>query len=1198
MAELDAVARLRIVSEGQKFLSEVADLLGRVSEESDRFSKEADKAGKSATNLAGKFEKLDGSLRTQRKATSEAANGFKEYTDALGKAQAAQRRYSQSAVQGQFDSSAIPALAAEQMTGDQRRSLLSAYEAQTVSVISKARELEAAEKGVTAAIAQRVSAANSKAGRNYITDSAAGFNLGSSQGGNVKAASAWLADYDAQVQHLADKTSPRLRYALYDVASTASVTAVGLAAVGTAVVAASASFESSFTDVERTLDGVSANGVAALRDDLIDLTREIPLAFSDISQIATLGNQLGISADQVSGFSKTVAQFATVSGMTVEASAEAFGSLDELLPDVQGNYDALGSAIALVGRKSVATESEIVSMTTRLAASASKAGFTAQEVVALSGALASLRVAPERAQGVMEVYFNRLNTAIAENGDSLKVWSAYTGVATDELREFASEDPVGLFTRLSTALGTMDSVSQTSALAQLGLDGIRAGEVFGRVAANVDVFNQAIADSNTGYSQASELASQYEKKLDDLSSKWQIMLNAIMEAAASAGDALTPVVKPLIDQLTQAFQMFADFAKTDIGQSFIKIAGGVGAVITVLAALAAGAAIAGGSLFAIRLALVELGIIAPGVTTGLSGVAASLVGVNAAASSASFGIRLLRAALVTTGIGAIVVAAGFAISALTDFGGTMYSLAGPFNFIIDAGSAVIGVLAGIGRSIAQTVSWVPVLGDALSGIASLSDADISGFSGQLSGLAKTGFAEVTKEARLAEAAGSGVFTQFGATAKALTGFNGTLTDGVGTLDDYSSGLGDVGDSAAGAAKEIRTLADYASDLSSVMSRAFEIRWGPQQALDGVKKQWIAIADANADAAKKIADYKAQLRSLQADRDILEYQLRVAVEYKDTERAAKIREELADIDTKRKDTQADLTKEQKSSSKALKGNSKEAIDNRSSLLSLVQGYQGYLTSLASSGASQATLTTKSAQLKEEFVKQATQLGYNNAEVRELATSFNDYSRIVRAIPPADIKANTSPALTALAEYEAKLKSMAGKTYGGGTVSAPKITVPKASIPKVTVPVGFKLPSYKELMAMQAEIRRITGDKNFRVAVGNGGQGGQVFGFAGGGYTGNIPASRVAGVVHGNEYVFSAPAVRNAGVNNLAHIHEMLKGGKSFAPSGGGGLGGMDAGQMDYLARRISYYSKDLTVTGDTLRGAVAGSTAAANRQGRG
>jgi hypothetical protein len=57
-----------------------------------------------------------------------------------------------------------------------------------------------------------------------------------------------------------------------------------------------------------------------------------------------------------------------------------------------------------------------------------------------------------------------------------------------------------------------------------------------------------------------------------------------------------------------------------------------------------------------------------------------------------------------------------------------------------------------------------------------------------------------------------------------------------------------------------------------------------------------------------------------------------------------------------------------------------------------------------------------------------------------------------------------------------------------------------------------------------------------------------GFRSGGYTGDMPPGQVAGVVHGKEFVFDAPAVQRIGLDNL----EAMRNG-AVPPSGGAGSG---------------------------------------------
>lgn len=70
--------------------------------------------------------------------------------------------------------------------------------------------------------------------------------------------------------------------------------------------------------------------------------------------------------------------------------------------------------------------------------------------------------------------------------------------------------------------------------------------------------------------------------------------------------------------------------------------------------------------------------------------------------------------------------------------------------------------------------------------------------------------------------------------------------------------------------------------------------------------------------------------------------------------------------------------------------------------------------------------------------------------------------------------------------------------------------------------------------------------------------KLFGLSSGGYTGNAGEAEPAGVVHGKEFVFSAPAVRRLGVKALENLHAAAKSGAPQLPGyQQGGYVGMPA-----------------------------------------
>lgn len=275
----------------------------------------------------------------------------------------------------------------------------------------------------------------------------------------------------------------------------------------------------------------------------------------------------------------------------------------------------------------------------------------------------------------------------------------------------------------------------------------------------------------------------------------------------------------------------------------------------------------------------------------------------------------------------------------------------------------------------------------------------------------------------------------------LTGAVDTATKAIGggytrALKDSTQATQKSAAATREAKKEVRTMVDYVNDLRSVMDRAFEIRFGVDQAKrevkdlkkelyelthwtyddifdqrmsrfdkrigkDSIISAWRDIADGFEDAKRRIRDAaqgimdaQAKLQGLRADRTVLEYWLSVAVKFGDTKREAVLRAELADNAAQQAKAQADLADAQKeakdaqsASSRALKGNSTAAINNRTQIRGLLSEYLDYLTVMADSGASQKEMNKALSDAKSDFLAQATSLGFAETELASYASTLD-------------------------------------------------------------------------------------------------------------------------------------------------------------------------------------------------------------------
>src|SRR5690606_24048001 len=165
-----------------------------------------------------------------------------------------------------------------------------------------------------------------------------------------------------------------VRYALYEVSTTltmVSVATLGLATAGTTM---AASYERAFADVERT-SGAPGAALSQLHDDLVALPTEMPMPFGDITDLATLGGQLGIASEHIRGCARGVGMVAATTAVTGTAAAEQVGRLARWRRAARHEMENLASAICEVGVRSGARESAMLGVADQIGVSGSLAGF-------------------------------------------------------------------------------------------------------------------------------------------------------------------------------------------------------------------------------------------------------------------------------------------------------------------------------------------------------------------------------------------------------------------------------------------------------------------------------------------------------------------------------------------------------------------------------------------------------------------------------------------------------------------------------------------------------------------------------------------------------------------------------------------------------------------------------------------------------
>lgn len=374
------------------------------------------------------------------------------------------------------------------------------------------------------------------------------------------------------------------RFAAQDLRNYLTLLAAGFTSLSVASVAAAASQERAFADVARTTQMSSQSAeMRALSNTYKDLSTQISTTYEDLSQIGSLGAQMGISADKLGDFTHAVAGFTTITGTNIDSATEAFGRFFEMVDNAGVEADHSGqrymnfaSQVAELGAKSVATESEILTMANSIAASAASAGIGQDAILAYATALSSLGIKQEWARGSLQRIFGSINDAVAEAGEGMGKFATVLGMTTEEAENLWRTDPSTFFNNLLTSLNNVtDSVERWTIIKNLGFKNTRDIQLLQRLSLNIDLVNESFRNSADAARNTEFLDSSLETlnaTLTETIARWK---NSLANLGASLGGPFLGVVKKILDGLIVIQNALAHIGDNAFGRVFLAASSGL-----------------------------------------------------------------------------------------------------------------------------------------------------------------------------------------------------------------------------------------------------------------------------------------------------------------------------------------------------------------------------------------------------------------------------------------------------------------------------------------------------------------------------------------------------------------------------------------------------------------------------------------------
>ena len=392
-------------------------------------------------------------------------------------------------------------------------------------------------------------------------------------------------------------------------------------------------FESAMADVKKVVNFDSPQGLQQMKQDLMDLSTQVPIAFDGLAQIAAAAGQSGIAANEIVKFTEAAAKMGTAFDISAEEAGQAMAEMRTAFKMSQTDVEALADQINYLGNNSPNTASKIMQIVQTVGPIGELAGVSAKQIAAMGASINSL--SPD----VVATGLKNMMLALTQGESATSAASkAFKSLGMDvvQVSKDMQTDSIGTINSIIEALKKLPEAQRTATINDIF--GSEALPIVAQMVTNTDTLSKNLQAVGDASKYAGSMQAEFASKGGTTANQIELFNNNISLAKAALGDALFPAVNNLITAITPLIHGFGQWATENktLLTTIIAVTGAVLGTITGLGSLAL-------AFTAVSSGIAAVSAIAGGVAAAIGAISLPVVAVVVAVVAAI-------AALVAAGV--------------------------------------------------------------------------------------------------------------------------------------------------------------------------------------------------------------------------------------------------------------------------------------------------------------------------------------------------------------------------------------------------------------------------------------------------------------------------------------------------------------------------------------------------------------------
>lgn len=341
-------------------------------------------------------------------------------------------------------------------------------------------------------------------------------------------------------------------------------------------------FESAMADVKKVVDFDTPKQFKEMEQDILRLTRTIPMAGTELAKITASGGQLGVARKDLPKFTETIAKMSVAFDMAADQAGDSMAKLANVYQIPIDQIGKLGDAVNHLSNSSPAKAGDIINTLGRVGGVAKQFGLTEIQTTSLSNAFISLSKTPEIAGTAINGMLTKLMTA-DKQGAKFQQALKNMGIESKDLKKAIKENGEQALMDFLKQVGKLPKENQMGALVDLfGLE--YADDVAVLVGGletykkSIDELKKTSKDGKPAF--IGSMDKEFAARSATTANNWQIFKNSLTEIGITAGSVLLPALNQLMTTIRPIINSFADWASKnpEVVSALVHLAAGFAAL--------------------------------------------------------------------------------------------------------------------------------------------------------------------------------------------------------------------------------------------------------------------------------------------------------------------------------------------------------------------------------------------------------------------------------------------------------------------------------------------------------------------------------------------------------------------------------------------------------------------------------------------